>query len=164
MVQVRVVRHVTELANIAVNAVPRANIQNAKEQEPANGATTVNVIVAKVVEKTDAVTVSVMVFVREDAEALEHIWVALAQRAKVMEDAPNAMDLVPQGPVPVVLEAEDAIHVMAVTNARHVKERGNVPSAVDSPNAVPVEATVTVPNAKTTTANVPTVPATAMFG
>ena len=33
-----------------------------------------------------------------------------------------------------------------------------------SPNAVPVEATATVPNAKTTTANVQNVPATAMFG
>lgn len=163
VVQVRVVRHVKEQVNIAANVVPRVNIQIAKEQEPANGATTVNVLVAKAVVKTDAVTVPVLEIVG-CVVVQERIWVLYVHSVKVVRDVLNAMDRVPQGIVAIVLEAEDATHVMAATNARDAEGLENVICAVDNLNAVHVEATVTVPNARIVTASVLTVAAAAMFG
>ena len=163
-VRVRAVRLAMEQASIAANAKALANIQHAMELEAAHIAATANAQNARVVEIIVAVIALAMVYAREDAEVLEHIWVVLVLRVKVLGNAPNAMDRVPLENAPNVLELGNAIHVMAVDNARHVMVRVNVPIVVEIPDAIPVVATAIVINARIVMASVLTVVARAMYG
>ena len=164
MVQVRAVRPAMEQASIAANAKERESIQHAMELEAVQIAAMANALNARVLVKIVAVTVSVMVYVREDAVALEYIWVVLVQRAMVLENVRNVMDLVPQGVAPNVLEPGNAILATAIDNVHRVMERGNVPTAVEIPDAIPVVATAIVTNAIIVMASVQTVVARAMYG
>ena len=163
MVRVRAVRYVMEQASTAPNAMAQVIIQHVMEQECAHIATMANAQDARAVVEIVALTASVME-IAQGVEAQEHIRVLHVLHAKVMEDAPNAMDRVPQGVAPNVLEVGNATHVMAIDNARHVMEREIVSTAVEIPDVISVVATAIALHARIVMASVIPVVAKATSG
>lgn len=142
-VRVRVVRHARELANIVPSVV-----------EAADAPTTVLEANARIVwehENRIAPSAMDMVLVLFAGETTNCVQIVVGVTAQTSVNI-------------VMAQEQKNVQNAPMETVEYVREVTIAENVMVSPNAVPVEATATVPNAKTTTANVLNVPATAIFG